>query len=399
MSFFVPTKRETKAFDEPFWADFMSGVRSATGKTVNYQTAIRVAAVFACCRVIGNGEAQVPLKVMRRDGRTRLPAIEHPLYELLSLKPNAWQTSFEFRQQISWIRELFGNAFVYISRGFGGKILELIPFPPGHVTVKRNPDWTLEYTVTGLDGTTKEIPASSIWHLRGPTLDGFQGLDVIALAREAVGLALATEEAVSRLHANGIRNSGVYSFEGKLTDTQFESLNKWVNNQFGGMVNAGKAMILDRGAKFHNNSMTSIDAQTIETRGFQIEQICSFFGVLPIKIGYSNKTVAFTSVEEMNRAHREDCLAPRWEAWEQSAMVNLLTPEERKAGYYINFTEEGMLRGSAKEVSEMLLAYVNGGVLTPNQALDLLDMNPDNDPRSDQLRIPANIVGATDGQN
>jgi HK97 family phage portal protein len=399
MSLFAPSigQRRNQAFVEPFWNEMAGWLSSVTGKSVTLKTAIQVATVFACCRVIGNGMAQVPLKLMLEspDGRTRLPAKAHPLYRLLSLRPNGWQTSFEFRQMIAWHVELCGQAFVFKSRSFSGKLLELIPFAPGMVSPRRDQSLNIFYDVVGYDGSVKTFTPDQIWHLRGPTLDGFEGLEVVKIAREAIGLAMATEEAVAQLHKNGVRNSGVYSVEGTLNKDQHKAITDWVNTQFGGLQNVGKAMVLDRGAKFLNTSMSGIDAQTNETRKTQIEQICAFFGVLPIKTGYADKTATFASAEEMNRAHREDCLAPRWEAFEQSAVVNLLTDAEQAQGYYVNFTEEGMLRGSAKDTKDIVLGYVNGGILTPNEGRSLLDRNPDDDPASDQLRIPANIVGDT----
>ena len=396
MSFFISaTARRNQVFDEPFWKEIGSWLPSASGKSVTMRTAIQVATVFACLRVIGNGMAQVPFKLKREspDGKSRAPAKSHSLYKLLALKPNSWQTSFEFRQMLSWHVELCGNAYVFKSRSSIGKYLELIPFAPGQVVTRRDADMRLFYDAIGFDGTSRTFTQDQIWHLRGPTLDGFQGLDVISLARDAIGLAMATEEAVANLHKNGIRNSGIYSVEGTLGKEQYEDLAGWVNKQFAGMQNAGKPMILDRAAKFLNTSMTSIDAQTSETRNKQIEQICSFFGVLPIKVGFADKTATFASAEEFNRAHREDCLAPRWESFEQSAMINLLTEEEIALGYYMDFTEEGLIRGSAKDTKDIILGYVNGGLLTTNEGRALLDRNPDADPASDKLRVPANIVG------
>jgi HK97 family phage portal protein len=394
MSLFVQRGRRNQAFAEPFWRDMANWLSSTTGRPVTVRTAIQVATVFACCRVIGNGMAQVPFKLMLEKGARRLPAKQHPLYRLLALKPNDWQTSFEFRQMLAWHIELCGQAFVFKSRSFTGKMLELIPFAPGQVAVRRD-QTTLQilYDVIGTDGTLKTFTKEHIWHLRGPTMDGIEGLDVVRLARDAIGLAMTAEEAVAQLHKNGIRSSGIYSVEGTLDKKQHDDLTTWVSKQFAGMQNAGKPMILDRNAKFLNTSMSSIDAQTNETRNAQIEQICAFFGVLPIKVGYSDKTATFASAEEMNRAHREDCLAPRWEAFEQSAVINLLTDEEQAEGYYTNFTEEGMLRGSAKDTKDIILGYVNGGILTPNEGRGLLDRNPDEDPASNRLRVPANIVG------
>jgi HK97 family phage portal protein len=393
MSFFVPKGRRNQAFNEPFWQDWIGALESVTGKAVNWRTALQVATVFACCRVIGNGMAQVPFKLMQKNGRKRTPATWHPLYKLLSLKPNDWQTSFEFRQMLAWHIELCGNAYVFVNRNSAGKILELIPLPPGQVTPQRDSNLKITYDVVGLDGTFRTLSKSQIWHLRGPTIDGFHGLDVVKLAREAIGLAMATEESAARLHRNGVQNSGVYAVDATLDKKQYDDLANWIAKQFSGLQNAGKPLILDRGAKFLNTAMSSVDAQSNETRKTQVEQICSFVGVLPIKVGFSDKTATFASAEEMNRAHREDCLSPRWESFEQSAMINLLTDAEIDAGYYFNFTEEGLLRGSAKDTKDVILGYVNGGLMYPNEGRDLLDMNPDDDPASDKLRIPANIVG------
>lgn len=398
MSFLVPAAgRRNQAFNEPFWREMAGWLTSATGKSVTINTAIQVATVFACCRVIGNGMAQIPFKLMREsaDGKSRLPAKEHPLYRLLALKPNDWQTSFEFRQMLAWHIELCGAAYVFKNRSVTGKMLELIPFPPGAVTVRQQPDMTLLYDATGADGSMRTFTAKQIWHLRGPTMNGVDGLEIVKLARDAIGLAMATEEAVATLHKNGIRNSGIYSVEGTLDKTQYQALSDWVVKQFGGAQNAGRPMILDRNAKFLNTSMSSVDAESDATRSRQIEQICSFMGVLPIKVGHSDKTATFASAEEMNRAHREDCLSPRWESFEQSAVINLLTDEEQAQGLYFNFVEEGMMRGSAAQTKDIILGYVNGGVMTTNEGRAKLDLNPDSDPKSNQLRIPANIVGDT----
>jgi HK97 family phage portal protein len=395
MSLFAPAlkQRANQAFTEPFWREWTGALESVTGKNVNWRTALQVATVFACCRVIGSGMAQVPFKLMQKTGRKRAAATSHPLYRLLSLKPNDWQTSFEFRQMLAWHIELCGNAYVFINRSVTGKILELIPLPPGQVTPQRDENLRITYDVTGLDGTFHTLKRDQIWHLRGPTMDGFHGLDVVKLAREAIGLAMATEEAAAQRHKNGIQNTGIYSVESTLDKKQYDDLANWIAKQFAGLQNAGKPMVLDRGAKFLNTSMSSVDAQSNETRKTQVEQICSFMGVLPIKVGFSDKTATFASAEEMNRAHREDCLSPRWESFEQSAMINLLTDAEIDAGLYFNFTEEGLLRGSAKDTKDVILGYVNGGLMYPNEGRDLLDMNPDPDPDSDKLRIPANIVG------
>jgi len=369
---------------------------SATGKMVNVDTALQVATVFACLRVRANGIAQVPLKLMREspDGRQRLPAKDHSLYYLLESKPNDWQTSFEYRETLMFHLGLCGEAFSFINRSNRAGIMELIPFSPGSVNVKRADDWTLTYEVRADNGSVQTFPAKAIWHIRGPSWNSWRGLDVVRLARESIGLALATEEQQARLQKNGVRTSGTYSVEGVLKDDQYKALKTWIDDNYAGSDNEGAVMLLDRGAKWLQNTMTGIDAQTIETRRFQVEEVCRALGVNPIMVFAESKNTTYASAEQMFLGHVVHTLAPDYSRLEQSINSNLLTEADRAAGLYANFVEEGLLRGSAVNTKDVLLGYVNGGLMTANEARAKLDMNPDADPASDQLRIPANLVGA-----
>jgi HK97 family phage portal protein len=367
---------------------------SFAGKNVTVKTAIQVATVFACARVIGEGIAQVPLKIMRETGNTRLPATNHPLYELLMTAPNEWQTSFEYREMLAWHVVLTGSHFSFKNRSSSGKLLELIPFEPHQVTVKKDKGWIVSYEITADDGSKQEFPADAIWHVKGPSWNSWQSLEPVKLAREAIGLAMATEEATSRLHKNGIRPSGVYAVEGVLKDDQYKGLKKWLDEHFSGVENTGAPLILDRAAKWMSTQMTGVDAQTLEMRRFQIEEICRFARVMPIMVGYSDKAATYASAEQQFLAHVVHTLAPWYERLEQSIDKNLLTEQDRKQGYYANFVEEGLLRGSSKDTKDVILGYVNGGIMTPNEGREKLDLNPDDDPASNKLRIPANIVGS-----
>lgn len=374
--------------------EIYGGRATSTGRTVNVGTAIDVSTVFACCRVIGEGVAQVPFKLMREsgDGKQRLPAKDHPLYDKLACRPNRWQTSFEYRETMIWQAVLTGNHFSYKNR-IGNKIIELFPFDTGTVKVLREDDGTLSYEVTAPNGSKRIFPAESIWHVRGPSLNSWYGLEAVKHAREAIGLAMAAEEAVGSLHKNGVRPSGMYSVEGTLNPDQYSNLSKWIDTYLAGAKNAGKPMVLDRAAKWVSMQMTGVDAQTLEQRRFQIEEICRFARVMPIMVGYSDKAVTYASAEQMFLAHVVHTLAPWYQRLEQSADINLLTDRERESGLYFNFVEEGLLRGSLRDTKDTVLGYVNGGILTPNEGRAKLDMNPDADPASDRLRIPANIVG------
>ena len=394
----VPWSRKAaNAYD--ILRELVSQRSTASGKTVNAKTAVEVSTVYACMRVLGEGVAQVPLKLMKAsaDGKTRLEARDHPLFEVLGTRPNAWQTSFEWREMVVWHVGLAGNHYSYINRGRGGRILELIPFAPGAVTPRRMDDYSLRYDVFGLDGKAMTFTQDQIWHLKGPSWEGWLGLEAVKIARESIGLAMATEQQQASLQKNGVTTTGTYSVEGVLRDEQQKQILAWIQRNTGS-GNAGGVLVLDRGAKWNPTTMTGVDAQTIETRRMQIEEICRFCRVNPIMVGAESKNTTYASAEQMFLAHLVHTLAPWYARIEQSIDANLLTEADRAAGIYANFVEEGLLRGSATATKDVILGYVNGGIMTPNEGRAKMDMNPDADPENDKLRIPANLVGAADKQ-
>lgn len=366
--------------------------------TISVDKAINISTVFACCRVLGEGVAQVPFKLMQesRDGKQRTPAKDHPLYQLLYLKPNRWQTSFEFREQMAWQVALEGNHYVFINRK-GGKIIELFPFQPRQVSVEFKAGEYI-YKVTTDDGKTQVIPQEAMWHIRGPSMNGHLGLKAVRQAKEILGLTLSTDKSVKNLQNNRAQPSGVYSVEGTLNESQYKSLSDWVFKNVSG-ENAGKPMILDRSAKWLSTSMSGVDAQTLETRKHHVSEICRYFRVSPIMIYGDDKLSTYAGSSENFKAHLTHTLAPWYQRIEQSAAIKLLSEKERDDGYYFNFVEEGMLRGTPSETKDVILEYVNGGLMTPNEGRAKLDMNPDADPKSDKLREPANIVGKNKPSN
>ena len=388
-------RRSVKMDTLELFREIYGGRASYTGRTVNWKSALEVTTVLACARVIGEGLAQVPCKVYREtpDGESRMPAKDHPLYDVLHRRPNFYQTSFEYRETIGLHTVLCGNHFSFINR-VGGRVVELIPFEPQWVTVQRDQK-TLElsYTVQPESGASQTFPAEAIWHIRGPSWSSWMGLEAVKLAREAIGLALATEESHARLHKNGARVGGVISVEGTLTDPKYEQMRKWVEQNFEGAANAHRTMILDRAAKFTAAQQTGVDSEHLATRRYQVEEICRSMRVMPIMVGMESKNSTYASAEQMFLAHVVHTMSPWYERIEQSADVNLLTRAERDKGYYVKFLEEGLLRGSLKDTKDYLLGLVNGGLMTPNEGRAKLDLNPDGDPASDKLRPPQNVTG------
>lgn len=368
------------------------GREALTGDAITWKTALQVSTVLGCVRVIANGISQVPLKVFREsaDGRSRLPATDHPLYRILYRRPNPWQSSYEYRQTLGFHLALTGNHFSFKNVA-NGRLVELLPFEPGCVDVVRESSGDLLYRVTLPDGSRQEFPPEVIWHVRGPSWNGWMGLEAVQMAREAIGLAMATERQHAKMHKNGVSTTGTYSIDGTLSPDQYKQLRANLAKSISD--NSGAPMILDRGAKWLSQSMSGVDSQHLETRRLQIEEVCRAFGVMPIMVGHADKTATYASAEQMFLAHVVHTLSPWYECIEQSIDVNLLTDRDTKDGLYAKFVEEGLLRGSIEATANVLEKYVNGGLMTPNEGRAKLDMNPDSDPESDKLRVPANIVG------
>jgi HK97 family phage portal protein len=281
-------RREIKATDAGSlsWAGLFGQHNSRAGVAVNVDSALKVSTVFACLRVLADGIAQVPLKVYREkaDGTKEL-ARDHPAYRLLSRRPNEWMTSFEFRQVMMFHAALLGNGCAWIGR-IRGVPRELIPLVPGSYSIEQARDYTLTYRLTGPTGQSTVLPREDVFHLRGPSWTGAAGLDALQVAREAVGLAIATEETHSALHANGTQPGGVLSVKGALDDAARARLKEsWAQYQ-GGLANRFKTAVLDMDSTWTPLGMKGVDAEHLDTRRFQIEEICRDLKVFPQMVGY-----------------------------------------------------------------------------------------------------------------
>lgn len=350
-----------------------------SGASVSHSSALEVSVVLACARVIAEGVAQVPFKLYRQQGDQIQPARDHRLYQLLHLRPNDWMTSYELRELMAMHASMTGDAICFLNR-IGGEVAEIIPLTPKDVTWEQKSDYGIVYKVTAPSGAQQEFPQSAIWHVRGPSWDGVSGLDIVKLARESIGLAMATEQAHAKMHSEGSRISGAYSVEGNLTEEQYKKMRAWLDKEYGGAKNAGKIMVLDRAAKFQPHSMTGLDAQHLETRKFQIEEICRAFRVMPIMVGYSDKTATYASAEQMFLSHVVHTLSPWYARFEQSAAVQLLSAADRKNGYFVKFNAAGLMRGSHKDRSEYFAKALGSGGspawMSQDEVRELEELNP-----------------------
>lgn len=356
--------------------------RSKAGPAVNRDTIFRASSSLACMREISQGMAQVPFKVMQdyEEGglaRKRV-ARDHPLYDLLAGRPNGWQTPFEFMETLG-LHVCLGNAYVY--KGFyRNKISELIILNPAMVRAEQKADWGIVYKVRGRDGGEVEIPRDRMWHVRGPSWDGFLGMDTLQLVKEALGLSIALEQSHAELHANGVRPSGVYTVDGNLTEPQHEMITGWLKKQ--AAAGTGSPLVLDRNAKWVSQVMSGVDAQHIETRKWQFEEVCRFFGVLPSVLGYTgDKANTYASAEVVENAHKVRTLGRWYKRVQDSANVNLLTDDERtKHRFYTKFVTNGLMAASAADRGEFYgKALGSGGspaFMTQDEVRALEDLDP-----------------------
>ena len=377
----APWRRKNATLE--VFREIYGGKLAKSGVSVTMRDAIRVATVLACARLIAQGVAQVPLKVYRESHSdagldVRVSARDHPLYYLLHSSPNRWQTSYEYRETMALHLVLAGAHYSFVNR-VSGRVVELIAIEPNRVTVDRADDGTLTYKVSSDKGASQEFPESAIWHVRGLSWNGWQGLDALDLAREAVGLAMSADAAHARMFANGIRPAGVYSVEGKLDSTQYKQLRQFLMDNNAG-ESSGLPMIVDRGAKWLQHSFSGVDAQHLETRKFQVEEVCRAMGVMPLMVGYSDKTATYASAEQMFLAHVVHTLTPWYTRIEQSIDAHLIGRRDAEQGFYAKFVVAGLLRGAMRDRAEYFSRALGAGGspawMTQDEVRALEEMNP-----------------------
>jgi HK97 family phage portal protein len=386
-----------QAFNEPFWPEHFT-IKSAAGKSVTAQTALQVMAVLGCTKVISEDVAQVSRGLFQKRSGTAGGSDEarsHAISRLFLRRANEWQTGFEFLETLVIHCALAGR-FIAFKNVVRGQVRELIPFQPHEITPcmedlgdgRRR----LVYRAT-LNGESRDLPPSAVWHVKGPSWNGWDGMEVLKLAREAIGLSIATEEAHAMMHANGGQTSGMYSIDGTLDQKQYKDLRDWIERSITGS-NKFKPFVLDRGGKWIQTAMSGVDAQHIETRKFQIEEVCRAFRVMPIMIGFSDKTATFASAEQMFQAHVKYTLGAWFKRIEESISANLLTDDEWQQGLYFKFLPISLLRGTEKDRGDFYWRMWQMGALNPNEIRGMEEMNPYEG--GEVYRVPVNTA-PTDG--
>ena len=360
---------------------------SASGKRVNERTSMQMTAVYSCVRILSEAVASLPLNVYRyTESGGKEKAIDHSLYRLLHDEPNPEMSSFIFRETLMTHLLLWGNAYAQIIRNGKGEIIALYPLMPDRMTVDRDKNGRLyyKYTKSNDDAPTMEngsvyLDPSDVLHVPGLGFDGLVGYSPIAMAKNAIGLAIAAEEYGSKFYANGAAPSGVLEHPGTLKDPA-RVRDSW-NSTFGGSSNSHKVAVLEEGMKYTPISISPNEAQFLETRKFQINEIARIFRVPPHMVGDLEKS-SFSNIEQQSLEFVKYTLDPWVVRWEQALYRSLLSEEEKKTLFF-KFNVEGLLRGDyASRMSGYATARQNGW-MSANDIRELEDLD----------RIPAELGG------
>ena len=360
---------------------FMGG--STAGKAVNERSAMQMTAVYSCVRILSEAIAGLPLHlyIYTEDGN-KVKAVEHPLYQLLHDEPNPEMSSFVFRETLMTHLLLWGNAYAQIIRNGKGEVISLYPLMPNKMTVDRDQGGKLYYSyqrsneeaIQSKDSNVILKP-SDVLHIPGLGFDGLVGYSPIAMAKNAIGMAIACEEYGAKFFSNGASPGGILEHPGTIKDPQ-RIRDSW-QSTFGGSGNANKIAVLEEGMKFTPIGIAPEQAQFLQTRKFQIDEIARIFRVPPHMVGDLDRS-SFSNIEQQSLEFVKYTLDPWVVRWEQSIARALLTPEEKKT-YFVKFNLDGLLRGDYQSRMQGYAIGRQNGWMSANDIRELenLDLIPD----------------------
>jgi HK97 family phage portal protein len=379
-----------KSRDKPmnnFWNNsysfFFGGTTS--GKTVNERTAMQTTAVYACVRILAEAVASLPLHTYKYNKNGKEKAIDHPLYYLLHDEPNPEMTSFVFRETLMSHLLLWGNAYAQIIRNGKGEVIAIYPLMPDRMRVDRTKNGDLFYEYQTDKGNVT-LSRWEVMHIPGLGFDGLIGYSPIAMAKNAIGMAIATEEYGATFFSNGANPGGVLEHPGVVKDPK-RVRESW-NSVYQGSKNAHKIAVLEEGMKFKSIGIPPEQAQFLETRKFQINEIARIFRIPPHMIGDLEKS-SFSNIEQQSLEFVKYTLDPWVIRWEQAMQKALLSKAEKKK-YFIKLNVDGLLRGDYASRMQGYAIGIQNGFLSPNDVRELENMNTT--PHGDVYLVNGNML-------
>lgn len=377
--------------DERAWSSWAPVTKS--GARVNADTAMTYSAWWSGVTFVAVTTGMLPLQLFGRrtngDGDVvgRFRARRNPVDELLTIRPNRWQTPYQWKSMMQGHVETRGNGYSRILPGVLGPVSELQPLHPDRMRVELNDDDELLYIYTHRDGREETLLADEVFHLRGFSSDGYVGLSPVAHARETIGVGMSMEEHGARLFSQGTVLSGWLSRDGPpLSDEATKRLRADWQALYGGSSNAYKVALLEEGMEFHQLGMTSEDAQFLESRKFQISDVARFLRLPPHILGDLERAT-FSNIEHQGLELVTYSLMPRFVNWEQEINLKLLL---RPDAYYAKFNVDALLRGDTKSRFDAYAIAITNAIMNPNEVREKEDMDPYDG--GDQYLQPLNMA-------
>lgn len=352
--------------------DFGLSVPTSSGMRVSQETAMQVTAVMACVRMLAEDTSKaIPDLYRNHDDGSRKVATDHPLRRLL-IEPNDWQTWQEFAMQMTAALVMRGNGYAVMPRDMAGRVRYFVPVNPDRVALWEAPDGSLFYMVTraGLHETAVLrdepilVPARDMLHLKGLSSNGLIGMSPIAVAREAIGLALAQEEQAGRWMGNAARPSGVLTTDQRLSAGAAKRIEEDWRRTKGGVQNSGATLVLEQGLKFQSLSMTSSDLEFIASRRFQIEEITRIFRI-PIAMISEVSSSSHVDPDKRSQNYVNYSLSTLTHIWSSRLEK---TFGLQKDGISVDFDMSLILRNDRATRYNSYRSGIMGGFITPNEA-------------------------------
>ena len=362
---------------------------------------MQISAVYACVRVLSEAIASLPLHLYRyTDKNSKEKAIDRPLYPLLHDEPNPEMTSFIFRETLMTHLLLWGNAYAQIIRNGRGEVVALYPLMANRMRVDRDENGHLyyEYQMSTSDAPTMKagtvrLTPSDVLHIPGLGFDGLVGYSPIAMAKNSIGMAMATEEYGAAFFKNGANPSGILSMPGVVKDP--EKIRSSWETGFGGSSNSNKVAILEEGMTYTPISISPEQAQFLETRKFQLDEIARIFRIPPHMIG-DLEHATFSNIEHQSLEFVTYTLEPWLVRWEQSMQRSLLSSEEKKS-YFIRFNVDGLLRGDYQSRMNGYSTGIQNGIFSVNDVRELENMDLLSDEEGGNIHVlNGNVVKLAD---
>lgn len=365
------------------------------GVSVTPDSALRVTAVYACIMVISETVAQLPFILYERDGRKKRRATDRKLYSLLHDAPNSFQTSFEWRMTKVAHALTRGAGYSYINRNpVTGEPLELLPMHPDRVKVEQLRDYSLRYTFRDGEGKLVPLRQDQVYRIMAFSMDGVTPSNPLEYHRQTVGIAMAADKHTALSFKNGAKMTGILRNESHFSsDEVAKRVRESWDEAFSG-DNAYKTPLLEDGLDWKQVQMTNKDAQYIETRQFQVEDICRIFRVPPHKVQHLLRAT-FNNIEHQGLEFVQDTILPWNIRLEQAAVRDLLSLADRRR-YFPELLVEGLLRGDSKTRAEYYSSAIQNGWMSPNEAREKENMDPREN--GDEFYRPLNME-PTGGSN